>query len=189
VKKVECILFLCLLVSSFTAFAEDDSKKSDKTFKTFSITVYPVMAPFGWYSGEAELAFSRHFSLAFEAKYSNNTERFSMVDDGQYKTRYFEAGFGLRFYPLIPSDALDGFFIGVYADWSCVRELDRQKDETNRYKGYSATGWIGSKRSLGPVIFETSIGFGYSKNGYSNQRHNEGDFVFRGVGLGIGIGF
>ena len=181
-KRIAGVLFLCVLALS-AAFAED---KSDENHKTFSITVYPVMAVRGWYSAETEIALSKYFSLALEGKYTADREKQSFESNSSTETQYSQAGVGVRFYPPF---GREGFFVGTYVDLTNVSKMEKNTGQVNRYNGYSIAGWLGDKNIIGPIVLEVSTGCGYSKNGYSNSRYNKGEFVFMGVGMGVGVAF
>jgi hypothetical protein len=174
--KILNVVLFCLFFLSTAAFS-DEPQKNDSGSKTFSLTAYPIPAYIRWYSFEGELALSRHFSLAIEGKYCSDID-LDLFYDNYSRKKYFEAGPGLRFYPSV---ALNGFFVGVYADYVHIEKSESDSDRVVSQKGYSVTGWIGYKLILGYTVLEMSAGYGYS------SIHKSMEVAGFGLGLGFAI--
>ena len=84
----------------------------------------------------------------------------------------------MRFYPSV---ALDGFFVGVYADYVHIQKSESDSDRVVSQKGYSVTGWTGYKLILDYTVLEMSVGYGYS------SIHKTMEVMGFGLGLGFAI--
>jgi len=170
-------ILLCLLFISVNVTA-NDNQNQDEDRKIFSITLYPLPAIVKWYSAEAEIAFSEHFSLAVDMKYAIDSDRY-FAEAGPYSdtSKYLETGAGLRFYPRMTHD---GFFIGAYANYVSFQNADKDTNKVfERYKGYNISSWLGARAFYGYLVIEASAGAGYASHWKSME--------FEGLAIGVGL--